>query len=64
MKEYEIKCTHCGRFLGATDTTFIGKLKCSNSSCKKMVNIKVVTPNSTDEDLRYTFPKEEENGNE
>jgi phage FluMu protein Com len=39
---YEIKCKHCGRFLGETSQSTTIKIKCSNSSCKKLETYKVV----------------------
>lgn len=38
---YDVKCD-CGRFLGTVDKTTEAKIKCSNSKCKKLKNVKVV----------------------
>ena len=51
----DIKCKFCGRYLGRTDQTLIAVIKCSNSSCKKDNNIKIVNSKSTEEQLRYKF---------
>lgn len=56
----DIKCQHCGRWLGKTDQTMIAVIKCSNSKCKKDNDIKVVLATSTDEQIRYIFKENED----
>ncbi len=52
----KIKCKHCGRYLlEAKGTTIIKDLICPNSKCKKRLNIKIVTPKSSEKDIRYKF---------
>lgn len=56
-----LTCKHCGRYLGDVEgTTIIEGLICPNSKCKARLNIKVVTPNSSEKDVRYTFKMEED----
>lgn len=59
MIKVDIKCQHCKRYLGNTESTFIGVIKCSNSKCKKDNNIKIVNSQSTDDQLRYKFKEPE-----
>ena len=40
--EHEIKCKHCGRFLGIVNKSMQAQIKCSNSKCKKMNDVKIV----------------------
>lgn len=40
--EYEIKCKHCGRFLGLATKSTEAQIKCSNSKCKEMNDVKIV----------------------
>ena len=47
----KIKCSHCDRYLFETDSTLIVQnVKCSY--CKKRFNLKVVTPQSSEADIR------------
>jgi phage portal protein BeeE/phage FluMu protein Com len=46
---FDIKCTHCDRFLGkATDSTTV-TLKCSNSKCKKLETYAIVFTEKAEE---------------
>lgn len=50
----KVYCPKCQRYLFETDSTAILRnLKCPG--CKAHVNIKVVTPKSTQQQLRYKF---------
>lgn len=63
MIDLDIRCNSCDRFLGLKGVeTIIAQVRCPNSKCKAMNNVKVVTPDSSDKDIRYKFPKEETNG--
>ena len=53
----EITCKECGRWLGETEKTIIATIKCSNSKCKKNNNIKIITSDASDEQVRYSFSK-------
>ena len=53
----EIYCKKCKRWLGETDKTFIGTIKCSNSKCKHNNNIKIVFSKSSLNDIKYKFPE-------
>ncbi len=55
----DIKCKSCSRWLGKTDNTFIGVVKCSNSKCKVDNQIKIVTTSSSEEQLHYVFTQPE-----
>lgn len=56
MKDLEIRCTECGRYLGIKDTeTIIAKVRCPNSKCKAINKVKVVNSFSTDSQIRYQF---------
>lgn len=47
----KITCPHCKRYLFETENTLIVKnVKCSY--CKKRFNIKFVTPQSSEDDIR------------
>lgn len=47
----KIKCPHCDRYLFETDNTLIVQnVKCSY--CKKRFNLKVVTPQSSESEIR------------
>nr|DAK93764.1 MAG TPA: zinc-ribbon domain protein [Caudoviricetes sp.] len=52
----KIACKYCGRYLMDTKgTTVIEGLICTNSKCKAKLNIKVVTPNSSQKEIRHKF---------
>lgn len=42
MNEHELKCKHCGRYMGKV-ASIIGTLPCPNSSCKGETQFKIVT---------------------
>lgn len=57
-----ITCKHCGRYIGeAKGTTIIEGLICPNSKCKARLNIKIVTPRSTEAEINYKFANPEAN---
>lgn len=59
MTELELRCKHCGRFIPLQPVkTTITRYRCTDRKCKKWNNIKVVFSDATEEQLRYTFPKE------
>lgn len=67
--KHEVNCKFCGRYLfTATSTTIVEQVPCGNSKCRAKLNIKVVTPESTMEQMRYKFkaketpPKEKKHG--
>lgn len=46
----------CDRFLKVEPKgTFIASVTCEDRKCKHVNNIKIVTNDSTNEELRYTF---------
>lgn len=52
----KIHCKYCGRYLmDAKGTTIIENLICPNSKCKAHLNIKVITPKSSIEEINYKF---------
>ena len=58
MVDLDLRCEKCGRYLKLKlIETVIASVVCSNSKCKHPNNIKVVTPQSSDENIRFKFPK-------
>ena len=56
----KINCKYCGRYLmEAKGTTIVEGLICSNSKCKAKLNIKVITPDSTESERKYKFSEAE-----
>lgn len=46
----------CDRFLKVTPKgTFIAEVTCNDRKCKHVNQIKIVTPESSDKELRYKF---------
>lgn len=54
MASTELRCTACKRFLGEAHGTVVATIKCSNSKCKQLVAIKIVTADRH-KDLAYKF---------
>jgi phage FluMu protein Com len=56
MKDLDIRCKACDRFLNikAVDT-IIAQVRCSNSKCKQLNNVKVITNDATDRQITYHF---------
>lgn len=53
-------CKYCGRYIMDIEgTTIIENLVCPNSKCKAHLNVKVVTPQSTVEEINYKFKSKE-----
>ena len=53
-------CKHCGRYIMDIEgTTIIENLVCPNSKCKAHLNVKVITPQSTVEEINYKFKTKE-----
>lgn len=49
-------CKYCGRYIMDIEgTTIVENLICPNSKCKAHLNIKVVTPESSETDVKYKF---------
>jgi len=56
----KINCKHCGRYLmESKGTTIIEGVICTNTKCKAKLNIKIVTSDSTDKDIRFKFAEPE-----
>ena len=52
----KVHCKYCGRYLlEAKGTAIIENLICPNSKCKAHLNIKVITPKSTTDEINYKF---------
>lgn len=52
----KVNCKYCGRYLmDVKGTTIIENLICPNSKCKAHLNIKVITPKSTVDEINYKF---------
>lgn len=52
----KVHCKYCGRYLfDAEGTVIIENLICPNSKCKAHLNIKVITPKSTTDEINYKF---------
>jgi phage FluMu protein Com len=57
----ELRCKECNRHLGLKSIyTIISQVRCPNSKCKLLNNVKVVNSQSTEAQIRYRF--EVENG--
>lgn len=57
MIKHDVKCD-CGRYLGTVYGTTIAEFKCGNSKCKKLKRIKVVTNDSTIDQINFKFKEE------
>lgn len=58
MIDLDIRCNKCDRYLGLKGIhSIIAEVKCPSSKCKELNKVKVVTPQSSDADIRYKFPK-------
>lgn len=58
---YEVNCKHCDRYLfTAQDTTIVEQMPCPNTKCKAKLNIKIVTSNSTLDQMLYMFKSDEQ----
>lgn len=56
VKDLDLRCKECGRFLGVKGVhSIIAEVRCPNSRCKAVNKIKVVTPTSSDKDIRFKF---------
>lgn len=56
MTEIELRCKECDRFLGIKGVkSIIAQVRCPNSKCKALNNVKVVTTESSEADIRYRF---------
>lgn len=53
-------CKYCGRYIMDIEgTTIVENLICPNSKCKARLNVKVVTPESSEADVKYKFKTQE-----
>ena len=52
--ETELKCEHCGRYMGKAYNTIVATLKCPNTSCKGETRFKIVTSDIS-KTLNYQF---------
>lgn len=52
-----VTCSNCGRYLlTAAGTVVITAIICPNSKCKLQQNIKIVSQDSSDADIRVKLP--------
>lgn len=52
----KVHCKYCGRYLfDAEGTVIIENLICPNSKCKAHLNVKVITPKSSVDEINYKF---------
>lgn len=64
MIDLDIRCKDCDRYLGLKGIhTIIAEVRCPNSKCKSLNQVKVVTSESSEQDLKYKF-EEVKDGNE
>lgn len=57
----EVSCKHCDRYLfTAKGTTILEQMPCPNSKCKAKLNIKIVTSDSLENEIKYKFTTEEQ----
>lgn len=64
MKDFDIRCKKCDRFLGLKGVkSIIAQVRCPNSKCKHLNNVKVVNSTSSEAEIRYTFTSNEETNN-
>ncbi len=49
----ELRCSDCNRYMGEAHGTVVASLKCPNSSCKKINQVKKVVTGP--HDLKYKF---------
>lgn len=55
----KLRCKHCDRFLKIEPKgTFIAEVTCPDRLCKKVNQIKIVTTQSSEEELRYKFEEQ------
>lgn len=56
MIDLDIRCKKCDRYLGLKGVqSIISQVRCPNSKCKELNNVKVVTSKSSEADIRYKF---------
>lgn len=56
----KVFCKYCGRYLmDVVGTTIIENLICPNSKCKAHLNIKVITPKSSVDEINFKFESAE-----
>jgi len=62
MTDLKLRCKDCDRFLKVKPKgTFIAEVICPDRKCKKVNQIKVVTTESSEEEIRFKF-EEQQNG--
>ena len=58
--DMKLSCKYCGRYLmDVRGTTIVEGLICTNSKCKAKLNVKVITPSSSEVERKYKFTKDE-----
>lgn len=56
MIDLDLRCQQCDRYLNIKAVhSMIAKVRCSNSKCKHLNNIKVVTKDASKSQLNYKF---------
>lgn len=56
MKELDLRCKECDRFLNIKETSsMIAKVRCPNSKCKAINKVKIVNSDSPLKDIRFKF---------
>lgn len=64
MDELELRCEKCTAFLRVRPKgTMVAIVVCSNSKCKHENNIKIITTDSSDSDLRFKFKEQKHDAN-
>jgi phage FluMu protein Com len=62
MNDLDIRCKECDRFLKVQPKgTFIAEVTCPDRKCKKVNQIKIVTTESSEKEIRFKF-EEKQNG--
>lgn len=52
----KLTCKYCDRYICEVEgTAILENLVCPNSKCKAHLNVKIVTPDSTAEQINYRF---------
>lgn len=62
MNTPELRCKECDRFLRIKGVkTMIAQISCSNSKCKAINDVYIVTTSSSEADIRFKFPVVDDN---
>jgi len=58
MIDLDIRCKKCDRYLNIKGVhTIIAEVRCPNTKCKELNQVKVVSNKSSEEDMRFKFTK-------